>query len=68
LVEEIQGAIEVAQTQQGDVLENAICEHTKRVTARLRTSAILSDAIAKRSLMIVGSRYDLVTGLVEIIA
>lgn len=68
LVEAIQGAIEVAKTQQGDLLDNAVREHTRRITAKLKMSAILSDALANRSLTIVGSYYDLETGLVEMIA
>jgi carbonic anhydrase len=68
LVDSIQLAVENVAGQEGDRLDNAVREHTKLVTEQLKTSAILVDALAAGSLKIVGARYDLDTGGVEVIA
>lgn len=68
LVEGIKPAVEKAHGQPGDLLDNAVRANVELVVLRLKKSAILADAVQKGELKIVGARYDLDSGLVEIIA
>ena len=67
LVDGIRPAVEAAKTQSGDLLDNAVKANVSLTVERLKGSSILSEASEKGDLQIVGARYDLDTGLVEII-
>jgi carbonic anhydrase len=67
LVDGIRPAVEAAKTQSGDLLDNAVKANVSLTVERLKGSSILSGASEKGDLKIVGARYDLDTGLVEII-
>ncbi len=65
LVEAIRPAVKAAQSQPGDLLENAINENVLLNVATLRsTSPILSEAMQQGKLKIVGGVYSLETGSV----
>ena len=68
LVEGIRPAVEEVKSQSGDLLDNAVKANVTLTVERLKGSAILSEALEKSELQIVGGRYDLDTGMVEIIA
>jgi carbonic anhydrase len=68
LVEGIRPAVEKVHGQAGDVLDNTVRANVELTVERLKTSAILAEAVQKGELKIVGARYDLDSGLVEIIA
>ena len=67
LVDGIRPAVEAAKGQSGDLLDNAVKANVSLTVERLKESSILSEAIEKGELQIVGARYDLDTGLVEVI-
>lgn len=68
LVEAIRPAVKAAQSQPGDLLENAINENVLLNVATLRsTSPILSEAVQQGKLKIVGGVYSLETGSVTLI-
>ena len=66
LVDGIRPAVEAAKEQSGDLLDNAVKANVGLTVERLKGSPILSEAINKGELKIVGARYDLDTGIVEI--
>lgn len=69
LVEAIKPAVEKAKTEPGDMLDNAVKENVKMVVAQLKSSKpILAEMVEKGKIKIVGARYDLDTGAVELIA
>ncbi|HEY9528739.1 MAG TPA: carbonic anhydrase [Anaerolineales bacterium] len=68
LVEGIRPAVEEVKSQSGDLLDNAVKANVTLTVERLKGSAILSEALEKSELQIVGGRYDLDTGMVEILA
>ena len=68
LVDGIRPAVEQVKAQSGDLLDNAVKANVTLTVERLKGSAILSEALEKSELRIVGGRYDLDTGMVEIIA
>jgi carbonic anhydrase len=68
LVEGIRPAVEKVHGQAGDELDNAVRANVELTVARLKGAAILGEAVQKGTLKIVGARYDLDTGMVEIIA
>ncbi len=67
LVEAITPAVEAAHGQSGDLLDNAIRANTRLVVEQLVNTPILSAAVANGQLLIVGGRYDLDTGKVEMV-
>jgi carbonic anhydrase len=67
LVDGIRPAVEEAKTQSGDLLDNAVKANIALTVERLKGSAMLSEAVEKGELKIVGARYDLDTGTVEVI-
>ena len=67
LVEGIRPAVEAAKGQSGDLLDNSVKANVSLTVEHLKESSILSEAVEKGELQIVGARYDLDTGLVEII-
>lgn len=67
LVEAITPAVIAAQAQAGDRLDNAVRANTMLVVEQLLNTPILTEAVANGQLLIVGARYDLDTGVVEMI-
>jgi carbonic anhydrase len=67
LVAGIRAAVEKVEHDAGDLLENAIEANVVLTVARLKTSPILSEAVAKGALKIVGARYDLDRGKVDVL-
>ena len=67
LVEAITPAIEAAHGQEGDELDNAVKANVSLVVERLKESHILSEAITAGTLKIVGGRYDLDKGAIELV-
>jgi carbonic anhydrase len=68
LVEGIRPAVEKAHGKPGDLLDNAVRANVILTVQRLKNSAILADALQNGTLKIVGARYDLDTGLVEVLS
>jgi len=68
LVDGIRPAVEVAKGQSGDLLDNAVKANVSLTVEHLKIFSILSEAVEKGELKIVGARYDLDTGLVEVIS
>ena len=68
LVEAIAPAVAASAEQPGDKLDNAIAENVRMQVANMRAkSAILDHLIADGKLKVVGARYDLDTGQVELV-
>jgi carbonic anhydrase len=67
MIEPILPAVIKAQTQPGDLLDNAVRENVRRVVSRLRTAAepILHDPLVAGKVKVVGARYDLDDGDVD---
>jgi carbonic anhydrase len=68
LVEGIRPAVEKAGGRSGDEIENVVRVNVELVVERLKETSVLSQAVEKGELRIVGARYDLDTGVVELIA
>jgi carbonic anhydrase len=68
LVQAIKPAIEKAKNQSGDRLDNTVKANTVLTVEALKANAILGEEVKKGKLMIVGTRYDLDTGMVEMVA
>jgi carbonic anhydrase len=68
LVEGIRPAVEKAHSEAGDLLDNTVRANVELTVERLKHSAILEEAVHNGTLKIVGARYDLDSGMVEIIA
>ena len=69
LVEAIAPAVEHAQGGPGDWLDNAVRANVALVTRQLRAAEpILADRVRAGEVTIVGARYDLDSGVVDIIA
>ena len=68
LVEGIRPAAEKVKGQPGDWLDNAVKANVELVVRQLKTSPLLSEAVEKGELRIVGARYDLDSGVVEVTA
>lgn len=66
LVEGIRPAVEEAKAQSGDLLDNAVNANIALTVERLKSSPILAEALQQGTLQIVGARYDLDTGSVEV--
>ena len=67
LVDGIRPAVEAAKGKSGDLLDNAVRTNVSLTVEHLKESSILLEALEKGELQIVGARYDLDTGLVEVI-
>lgn len=62
-------AIEASAQEEGDRLDNAVRANIRFVTAQLRASTpVLAEQVEANQLKVVGARYDLDTGRVEVIA
>jgi len=66
LVEGIRPAVEKAKGQPGDLLDNAVRANVEATVSRLKESFIMAQALTEGKIKIVGGRYDLDTGSVEI--
>jgi carbonic anhydrase len=61
-------AVKQAQTMSGDLVDNAVRANVRMVTAQLQAAGpVLSKAVSKKTLLIVGARYDLHSGAVTYI-
>lgn len=67
LVEGIKPAVEKAKGKAGDKVENVVRANVELIVSQLRNTPLLADAITKGQVKIVGGRYDLHSGVVEII-
>lgn len=68
LVDAIRSAVAQARGQSGDLVENSVREHVKNSVTALGASPLLNAALRRGGIKIVGARYDLDSGGVEIIA
>jgi carbonic anhydrase len=69
LVAALRPAVEAAQRQSGDVLDNAVRANVKLVAAQLRErSPILEEKMGKEGLKVVGAYCNLDTGAVEVLS
>ncbi len=68
LMDALQPAVDGSKGGHGDQVEGAICANIALTSRQLRDSdPILSDLVASGELKVVGARYDLDTGVVEVI-
>lgn len=67
LVQGIAPAVEAAKAKGGDLLDAAVHENTVLTVQKLKQLPIFAQAIQEQKLKIVGARYDLDTGAVELI-
>lgn len=68
LMEALQPAVSARHEAHGDAVEGAMLANIELTAARVRGSApILADLVAAGELKVVGARYDLDTGMVEIV-
>ena len=68
IVEALKPAVLAAQGHAGDAVENAVRENVHEVVAKLQVSApVLEPLVKSGELKIVGARYDLDDGKVEIV-
>ncbi len=68
LVKAIQPAVERVRGKSGDLLDNAVRANVQMVAEQMSASEPLAGLVKSKKLKIVGGRYDLDTGTVEIIA
>jgi carbonic anhydrase len=68
LAEAIQPAVDQVQGLPGDLVDNAVRANAKMVAEQLKSShPVLSELVNAGALKIVAARYDLDTGLVELL-
>lgn len=68
LVRAIKPAVEVASTQSGDLLDNAVRANVNLEVQQLMSSSdIISHAVQDGSIKLVGARYELGTGEVQVL-
>lgn len=68
LVQAIEPAVAAARSEPGDAVENATRANVLRVVAQLRQAEpILAEHVKSAQLQVVGGRYDLDTGAVELL-
>ncbi|MNP77667.1 Carbonic anhydrase [compost metagenome] len=69
LTDALKSSIETVIQQPGDLVENATVQNVKNSVDRLKQATpLLTDALGKGKLKIVGGIYRLATGKVELIA
>ena len=69
LTDALKSSVEAVIKQPGDLVENATVQNVKNSVERLKTATpLLTDALGKGKLNIVGGIYRLATGKVELIA
>jgi carbonic anhydrase len=67
LVEGIQPAVEKARGKAGDRVDNVVRANVELTVNQLNNSSIISAAIETGQIQVIGARYDLHSGVVEII-
>lgn len=67
LVESIQPAVEKVKGKAGDLVDNVVRANVELIVMQLKNSPLLAEALTKGQVKIVGGRYDLHSGVVEII-
>ncbi len=67
-VQAILPAVEQSKGQPGDPVDNAVAQNVKYQLEQIKRSDLVSHRLKAGSLKLVGSRYDLDTGTVEMIA
>jgi carbonic anhydrase len=68
VVDALRPAYEVAATQPGDIVDTMVRAQTTLTVARLKADPLLTGRIRSGALAVVGGRYDLGTGRVDLIA
>ena len=68
MVDALRPAYHIAVRQPGDLVDNMVRAQTKLAVRRLKEDHLLRELIVSDGLKIVGGRYDLDTGRVQIIA
>jgi carbonic anhydrase len=68
VVNALRPAYRVAVGQPGDLVENMVRAQVRLTVRRLQNDELIAELIAKEGLLVVGGRYDLNSGRVEIIA
>jgi carbonic anhydrase len=68
LLESIRPAVELPKEPVGDPLDQAVRAHVVLTVRRLQRDSVLAQAVAAAKLTVVGARYDLDGGWVELIA
>jgi len=67
LLDPIRPAVKAVEGRSGDLLDNAVRENVARVVGQLKQSKpVLAERVAAGKLQVVGGRYDLDTGIVEL--
>lgn len=67
IVKMIKPAVEKAKGREGDLVDNAVTVNVETVTAQLKASRpLLARLVEEGKLKIVGARYDLDTGVVDL--
>jgi carbonic anhydrase len=68
IVEAIKPAVQAAKGREGDAVENAVRKNVHEVVGKLKASApVLEPLVKSGELKVVGARYDLDDGKVEIV-
>ncbi|NMC14524.1 MAG: carbonic anhydrase [Chloroflexi bacterium] len=67
LVEGIKPAVEAASGKQGDKVDNVVRANVELIVQQLKNTPLLAEALNNGRVKIVGARYDLQTGMVDII-
>ncbi len=69
MIEPIVPAAITARGTDGDFIDNAVRENVRRTVAKLKAAGpIISEAVKAGTVKIVGARYDLATGAVDVFA
>ena len=68
LVNALRPAYELARRASGDLVDNMVRAQTRLTVARLKHDQVLAERLRAGALAIVGARYDLDTGRVDVIA
>jgi carbonic anhydrase len=68
IVDALRPAYDAAVTQPGDLVENMVRAQVQLTAAALRADPLLAEMVANDGLMIVGARYDLESGAIDLIA
>jgi len=68
IVKAIQPAVVKAKAEQGDVVDNAVKENVRQVVAEIRTSEpVLEKLVKSGKIGVIGARYDLDSGRVQLV-
>jgi len=68
VVDALRPAYEVAASLPGDLVENMVRAQVRLDVAELKADPLIAGLIADHGLLVIGGRYDLTSGAVEIIA